>query len=402
MNDQTRGWVELLTSNDVEALWGKLFKLVSRHSAIRNLLNSDRTAHARLQDLNTEITQDLFLKLHRKDRWRHYIDAGYSNANIEHELYHIEIPNLVSLVLRERQPEAYRMARRISNLVQTSPRFRRFRRPLETNDSIGKLTMRVFGLNEWPDDKPTNPYQNMDERISDVPCRSRDRRRAGRGGNSHIIISNADLTDLLVEIFTAVDSPLDVRIVRSLVLSKLPVEDSRFVSIDAALTPDGNSNAEPLTVDFPDIRPTPEQRLLENETTEQAEAIAVELVDKMREVVRHKPRRYSRLARVAWHCYFDNSSPSQTAIAKMIGISNSLVSHYRKLFDIVIRDVELGAGQYVPFLHAFGSTLEKSIQETSGGRDKIRQQPEASASPRYSLAMAAAATQFSYPVGNML
>lgn len=402
MNDQTRGWVEVLSSNDVEVLWGKLFKLVSRHSAIRSLLNSDRTAHARLQDLNTEITQDLFLKLHRKDRWRHYIDAGYSNANIEHELYHIEIPNLVSLVLRERQPEAYRMARRISNLVQASPRFRRFRRPLESNDSIGKLTMRVFGLKEWPDDKPTNPYQNMDELIRDVPCRRRDRRRAGRGGSSHIIISNSDLTDLLVEIFTAVDSPLDVRIVRSLVLSKLPVEDSRFVSIDAAVTPDGNSDAEPLTVDFADIRPTPEQLLLENETTEHAEAIAVELLDKMREAVRHKPRRYSRLARVAWHCYFDNSSPSQTAIAKMIGISNSLVSHYRKLFDTVIRDVELGAGQYVPFLHAFSTTLEKSIQETSVGRDKIKQHPGASATPRYSLVMAAAATQFSYPVRNAL
>lgn len=393
MNDQARGWVEILSSNDVEALWAKLFKLVSRHSSIRNLLNSDRTAHARLQDLNTEITQDLFLRLHRKDRWRYYLDADYSNPTIEHELYHIEIPNLVSLRLRERQPEAYRMARRISNLVQTSPEFRRYHRPLETHGSGGKLTMRVFGLREWPDDKPAKPYQNMEELVKDVPCRGRDRRRAGRGGSSHIIISNRDLTALLVEIFTAVDSPLDVRIVRSLVLSKLPVEDSRFVSIDAAVTPDGNSNTEQLRVDFPDLRPTPEQRLLENETTEQVEAIAVELLDRMREVVRHKPRRYSRLARVAWHCYFDNSSPSQTAIARRIGISNSLVSHYRKLFDTVIRNVDLGAGQYIPFLHAFSTTLETSIRETQGGRDKVRPKPETSVSAHYPLAMAAAASQ---------
>ncbi|HXI89890.1 MAG TPA: hypothetical protein VNO24_07740 [Blastocatellia bacterium] len=394
MNEQARGWIEILTDNDAAALWDKLFKLVSRHSSIRTLFNSDRIARARLQDLNADVTQDLFLKLHRKDRWRHYVDAGYSNANIEHELYHIEVPNLVSLLLRERQPEAYRMARRISNLVQTSAEFRRYRRTLGANHSEGKLSTRVFGLREWPDDKPTRAHQNMEDLLKDVAYRGRDRRRAGRGGSSHIIISNRDLTDLLVEIFRAVDSPLDVRIVRSLALSKLPVEDSRFVSIDAAVTPDAVSDPEPLKVDFPDQRPTPEQRLLENETNQQAEAIAVELLDKMREVVRHKPRRYSRLARVAWYCYFDLSSPSQTTIARRIGISNSLVTHYRQLFDAVIRDVELGAGQYIPFLHAFSRTLEMSISETAGSRDNIRREPETTASPRYPLARAAVATQF--------
>ena len=150
---------------------------------------------------------------------------------------------------------------------------------------------------------------------------------------------------------------------------------------------------EPLKVDFPDLRPTPEQRLLEDETNQQAEAIAVELLDKMREVVRHKPRRYSRLARVAWHCYFDLSSPSQTTIARRIGISNSLVTHYRQLFDDVIRDVELGAGQYIPFLHAFSTTLEKSIGETAGSRDNIRRDPETTAGPRYRQARAAVASQ---------
>jgi len=394
MNEQARGWIEILTDNDAAALWDKLFKLVSRHSSIRTLFNSDRIARARLQDLNADVTQDLFLKLHRKDRWRHYVDAGYSNANIEHELYHIEVPNLVSLLLRERQPEAYRMARRISNLVQTSAEFRRYRRTLGANHSEGKLSTRVFGLREWPDDKPTRAHQNMEDLLKDVAYRGRDRRRAGRGGSSHIIISNRDLTDLLVEIFRAVDSPLDVRIVRSLALSKLPVEDSRFVSIDAAVTPDAVSDPEPLKVDFPDQRPTPEQRLLENETNQQAEAIAVELLDKMREVVRHKPRRYSRLARVAWYCYFDLSSPSQTTIARRIGISNSLVTHYRQLFDAVIRDVELGAGQYIPFLHAFSRTLEMTISETAGSRDNIRREPETTASPRYPLARAAVATQF--------
>ena len=395
MNEQVAGWVEILSNNDVEALWSKLFRLVSRHSAIRNLFNSERTARARLQDLNTDITQDLFLKLHRKARWTHYLDAGYSNANIEHELYHIEIPNMVSLLLRQRHPEAYRMARRISSLIQTRPEFRRYRTPgTRRSAGDGKLTMRVFGLKDWPDDKPAKPYQNMEELTRDVAYRGRDRRRAGRAGSTHIIISNTDLKELLIEIFTAVDSPLDIRIVRTLALAKLPVEDSRFVSIDASLTPDHVSDPEPLNVDLPDIRPTPEQILLESESSHQAEEIAEELLDKMREVVKHKPRRYRRLARVAWHCYFDVSSPSQTSIARMIGISNSLVSHYRKLFDTIIGDVTLGAGQYVPFIHAFGTTLEVSIRETEGPHENHYRKPDLSTARRYPLAMSAAAARF--------
>jgi len=393
MNEQ-EGWVEILRENNAEALWLKLYRLVSRHSSIRTLLNSDRVARTRLQDLNTDITQDLFLRLHRKDRWNHYLNAAYSNATIEHELYHIEIPNLVSMLLRERHPEAYRMVRRISNLIQTRPEFRRYRRSSDNHPGReGKLTLRVFGLSEWPDDKQIKPFQNMDEMIEDVSVRGRDRRRAGRGGDSHIIISNSDLTDLLIEIFRAIDSPVDIRIVRSLALSKLPVEDTRFVSIDAALTPDGVSDLEPLKVDLADLRPTPEQTLLETESTRQVEVIAAELLDRMRKAVRNKPNRYSLLARVAWHCYFDISSPSQTTIAGMIGISNSLVSHYRKLFDGVIRDVELGATQYIPFLHAFGTNLELSINDQIK-RDRINRKPDTSVRTRYPVAMAAAATRF--------
>ena len=154
MSEEAIGWVEILSNNNVEALWTKLYKLVSRHSSIRNLFNSERGARARLQDLNADITQDLFLKLHRKGRWQHYADAGYTNANIEHELDHIEIPNLVSLLLRQRHPEAYRMARRISGLIQTRPEFRRYRSQEASRSLVeGKLTTRVFGLREWPDDK---------------------------------------------------------------------------------------------------------------------------------------------------------------------------------------------------------------------------------------------------------
>jgi hypothetical protein len=401
MSEQSNGWAEIISNNDSEALWTRLFKLVSRHSSIRSLVNSGRVTHDRLQDMYCDITQDLFLKLHKKGRWEHYRTAGYTHADVEHELYHIEIPNLVSLILRERHPEAYRMARRISNLLQTRPEFQRYRRPAVPGQSErrGKLTLKVYGLAQWPEDKALKPHQTMSEMAIEVPCRGRDRRRAGRGSSSQIIISNSDLTQLLIEVLTAIDSPADIRMLRALVLSKLPIEDSRFVSIDAALAPDGVSDPEPIKVDLTDHRPTPEQVLLENESRHQVEQIAVELLVKMRQVVRNKPGRYSRLARVAWHCYFDRTSPSQTSIAKQIGISNSLVSHYRKLFDTVIRDVQLDAGQYTSFLHAFIAGLEKSISETGSARNRPSAEPKAEkpdipAPRRYHVAMAAVATRF--------
>ena len=379
-NNRTLGWVEILEQNDAEAVWTKLFKLVSRHSSIRSLIDTRSVTH-QPQDLYVDITQDLFLKLHRKQRWQHYLDAGYRNEEIDHELYHIEIPNLVSLLFRERHPEAYRLARRISNLVQTSPEFRRFPGPQTNPNRKGKMALRVYGLREWAQSKPIRPYQEMHQQIADVSVRIRDRRKAGRGGDSHIIISNADLTALLVEVFTAIDSPADVRILRSLVMSKLPIEDSRFLSIESTLSQD-TIEPQPTRIDFADQRPTPEELLLETEKLQQAEVLSVEVLEKLRSAVRNKPNRYDRLARVAWHCYFDETSPSQTSIARMIGISNSLVSHYRKMFDDVVRDVELDEGQYLPFLHSFGTVLEKSILSPVGlPRDSKKRGAVAASTP---------------------
>src|SRR6185369_14872488 len=169
MNNRTLGWVEILEQNDAEAVWTKLFKLVSRHSSIRSLIDTRSVTH-QPQDLFVDITQDLFLKLHRKQRWQHYLDAGYRNEEIDHELYHIEIPNLVSLMFRERHPEAYRLARRISNLIQTSPEFRRFPGPLAQTspNRKGKMALRVYGLREWSQDKTIRPYQEMHQQIADV------------------------------------------------------------------------------------------------------------------------------------------------------------------------------------------------------------------------------------------
>jgi len=376
MYEKARGWVEVLSSNDAYTLWGKLFKLISKHSAIRNLFESRTASQDSLKDFYTDITQDLYLRLYEKDRWHYYLDAGYTDADIEHELYHIEAPNFVSLLLRERHPEAYRIARRISQLIQTRPEFQYYTRATDAEHK-GKLVLQVYGLQGWSQDKPMKSYQELHELAKDVPCRGRDRRRAGRGNSPHIIISSSDLTDLIAEIFAAIDSPADVRIMRSIVLSKLPVEDSRFISIDAALTSERTNDPTPLKVDFADQRPTPEEILLEHEIAYQVDSLAETVLEKLREVVRYKSKRYNRLTRVAWHCYFDQSSPSQSKIARMIGISNSLVSHYRKLFDTILQEVELDADQCLPFLNAFSVKLETVIIGMARAHNQQQREPDA-------------------------
>ena len=53
------------------------------------------------------------------------------------------------------------------------------------------------------------------------PVRARDTRMVGCTGDSQVVISNSDLEDLIVSVLDAIDSPVDVRTLRSLVMSRL-------------------------------------------------------------------------------------------------------------------------------------------------------------------------------------
>ncbi|HWP44193.1 MAG TPA: hypothetical protein VNO14_13200, partial [Blastocatellia bacterium] len=129
MGQQNRGWIATLSNGNAEGLWTRLYDLISKHSAVRNLHSPNRFSYDRLKDIYCDLTQDLFLRLYVKNRWQYYLDAGYTDEKIEHELQRIEIPNLISRMLREQCPESYRLARRTSTLLQTSPEFQRYDRP---------------------------------------------------------------------------------------------------------------------------------------------------------------------------------------------------------------------------------------------------------------------------------
>jgi len=120
-------WAGLLEDEDVEALWNGLFQLVSRHPAVRPLhFATDGAAVSSQTEINADLAQELFLELFQKQRFDYYVRNNYRSVDIENELARIEVPNLVGARLRKRYPESFRMARRVSSLLKTSSRFRRF------------------------------------------------------------------------------------------------------------------------------------------------------------------------------------------------------------------------------------------------------------------------------------
>ena len=365
MGTKDIGWIEALTNNDVETLWSKLFHLISRHSSVRLLYPPNDYSSDLLRDNYSDLTQDLFLRLFEKQRWQYYLDHGYNDEKIQQELYRIEVPNMITLLQRDLHPESYRIARRISDLIKTRAEFQHFHPASASNGppSCNKMVLRLYGLSIWATNKSIKPESDLSESIKDVTFRARDIRRTGRGGGSQVVISNEDLVQLIVDVFTAIDTPLAVRKMRALVMSKLPIEDSRMVSINATMPALTNPDADLTYLDVSDKRPTPLEDLLQKEKWLQIEDLAEDMLRVLKEQVRNKPNRYNKLLRVVWHCYFDPASLSQTSLARMMEISDSLVSHYRGIFDSFIRTLDLSIDEFILLNGALSRRLAAIIAE---------------------------------------
>ncbi len=397
------GWAGLLDEEDVEGLWNGLFQLVSRHPAVRPLhFATDGAAVSSQTEINADLTQELFLELFQKQRFDHYVRERYRSIDIENELARIEVPNLVGARLRKRYPESFRMARRVSSLLKTSMRFRRFEtdpaieseavllsqkttagrgRPskkakpsaeetarqaayLEDGDDVEavedspgdehpgtkpngndaaprrrRMVNQVFGLREWPRSKPHSDSGHFTELITAVPTRRRDTRLVGRTGTSQLILSNPDLENLIVEVLTVIDSPADVRTLRQLALSKIPLQDYNVSSLDEELST--GAGGATMRREARDTRETPEDALLRGEQDDRVALMADEFLTSLRRAVNNNERRYTRLLSTLWHCYYDPEEPSQLEIAKLLGVSDSLVSDNRRLIEYELKKLKL-------------------------------------------------------------
>ena len=394
-------WAGLLADEDVEGLWNGLFQLVSRHPAVRPLhFATDGAAVSSQTEINADLAQELFLELFQKQRFEYYVRNHYKSVEIENELARIEVPNLVGARLRKRYPESFRMARRVSALLKESRRFRRFgaesvdelqtaavngKSPgrasrksavrsiekasgrealVDDDDDIGtveeteenaqlgakrngneveprrrRMVNQVFGLCDWPRSKPLSDSGHFTDLIKAVPMRNRDTRLVGRSGTSQLILSNPDLQNLIVEVLTVIDSPADVRTIRQLVLSKIPLQDYNVASLDEELSSD--SGAGTMRREARDTRETPEDALLRGEHDHRVAMMADEFLTTLRRAVNNNERRYTRLLSTLWHCYYNPEGPSQLEIARLLGVSDSLVSDNRRLIEYELKKLRL-------------------------------------------------------------
>jgi hypothetical protein len=281
----------------------------------------------------TDLTQELFVQLLSKNRFEHYLDSEMTDYEIECEISQIELTNLLTAELRKRHPESYRLARRISTLIQSSPNFRRFDSSGIDDEPHRRLADRIYGLSEWKDNKPRRGAHDVEQRVQIIAVRQRDTRMVGCTGDSQVVISNPDLEDLIVSVLDAVDSPVDVRTLRSLVMSRLPVMDIYLVPLDGDDSDNENSNHyEPV-----DRCENPEQGLLRREAEREAAGFVDRFLQNLHDVVRGKVKQYNRILGVLWHCYLSPDHATQLEVAAALGVSDSLVSDYRRRIEQELR-----------------------------------------------------------------
>ncbi len=307
-------------------------QIVSHHPLVRASRSAGLLIEEGASSAFTDLTQELFVQLLSKNRFEHYLDTEMTDYEIECEISQIELTNLLTAELRKRHPESYRLARRISTLIQSSSNFKRFDSSGIDNEPHRRLADRVYGLSEWADGKRRRDSHEVEQRVQIVPVRARDTRMVGCTGDSQVVISNSDLEDLIVSVLDAVDSPVDVRTLRSLTMSRLPVMDIYLVPLDNDDSDDNGYQFEPV-----DRRETPEEGLLRRESEDEAAGLVDHFLKNLHETVRGKIKQYNRILGVLWHCYLCAEHSTQLEVAAALGVSDSLVSDYRRRIEQELR-----------------------------------------------------------------
>jgi hypothetical protein len=327
-------WVESLRCSDVSRLWAELHRVVCHHPLVRASRSAGLLVEEGSHNAYTDLTQELFVQLLSKARFQHYLDTEMTDSEIECEIGQIELTNLLTSELRKRHPESYRLARRISTLIQSSANFRRFDTSGMDDEPHRRLADRVYGLSEWPNDKPRRDSHDLEQRIHMIPVRQRDTRMVGCTGDSQIVIGNSDLEDLIISVLEATDAPVDVRMLRSLVMSRLPVMDIYLVPLGGDDADDSGNQFEPV-----DGCDNPEQGLMRRESEREAANFVDGFLKSLHETVRGKVKQYNRMLGVLWHCYLSPDHSTQLEVASTLGVSDSLVSDYRRRIEQELRSL---------------------------------------------------------------
>lgn len=355
-------WNDSLKVSDVNQIWIELHRIVSSHPLVRASKQAGFLVEEGRFNAYTDLTQELFVALLSKDRFQHYLDTEMTDSEIEAEISQIELTNMLTAELRKRYPESYRLARRVSTLIQTGAQFKRFDN-IGNPDAHRRLADRLYGLADWPNQKTRRDVQEMHERVKAVSFQGRDTRMVGCTGDAQIVISNVELEKLIVRVFKAIDSPVDVRSLRSFVMSRLPIMDIHLVPVGG---PGDSDDDDKMQWEFTDNRETPEQGLLRNEAEIEAVGCVENFLQELNKSVRGKAKQFDRMISVLWHCYLISDSGTQLEVAGMLGVSDSLVSDYRKRIETSLHDLSFnGVNEARQFEKALKARVKQMIAEAS-------------------------------------
>ncbi len=349
-------WNDSLTTSDVNQIWLELHRIVSSHPLVRASKRAGFLVEEGKHNAYTDLTQELFVALLSKDRFQHYIDTSMSDSEIEAEISQIELTNMLTAELRKRYPESYRLARRISTLIQSSDVFKRFDN-IDNPEAHRRLADRLYGLTAWKYGKERRDVQEMDERVKVVAFYERDTRMVGCTGDAQIVISNPELEKLIIRVFKAIDSPVDVRSLRSFVMSRLPIMDIHLVPVGSGTDSDDDDR---MPFEFKDTRETPEEDLLRNEAELAAAGFVDNFLKTLFKSVRGKAKQYDRMINVLWHCYLIADSGTQLEVADMLGVSDSLVSDYRKRIEANLQQLSFNG---VNEARHFEKALKRKVRD---------------------------------------
>src|SRR5262249_53272034 len=164
----------------------------------------------------------------------------------------------------------------------------------------------------------------------------------------HIIIPNKELNRLIADILIAIDSPTDLRTLRNLVMSKLPLADISFIPMVRPRP--GLEHTPFVEKDYADKRHTPEQSVLEGEEIDRMERAVASLIDALRKSCHYRLSKFGKVLSVIWLYYFDQDVRFAADVARVLGISNSLVAHYRTVFERHVRALDISPSE-LPFFH---------------------------------------------------
>ncbi|MCB1024224.1 MAG: hypothetical protein KDB79_07535 [Acidobacteria bacterium] len=349
-------WRESLKKSDVNQIWKELHRIVSSHPLVRASKRAGFLVEEGRHNVYTDMTQELFVALLSKERFQHYLDTEMTNPEIEGEISQIELTNLLTAQLRKRHPESYRLARRVSTLIQTSDTFKRFDN-LDNPNVHRRLADRIYGLAQWKDEKSRRNQQELEERVKSVSFHNRDTRMVGCTGDAQIVISNVELEKLIVTVFKAVDSPVNVRSLRGLVMKRLPIMDIYLVPITAPNNRDDDYN---LDLDPADLRENPEEEVMRKEGETEAAGFVENFLKSLNRSVRGKAKQYTRMVNVLWHCYLSTDGGTQLEVADKLGVSDSLVSDYRKRIESNLQSLSFND---VNEARQFEKVLKKKVQK---------------------------------------